>query len=90
MILNDNEPTNYITTNIDSWSDEEVLTNFFRFFPRVSLINKLLENDEGAVVAQVLITLVGEKVVYSEPNTLEWPLIPAPKPDMGGLVATIH
>lgn len=83
--------TDYITTNIDKWSDEEVLTEFFKFFPRVAQINELIENEEGAIVAQVLLTMVGDKITFSEPQILDWPLMPVPSPDdEETIVATIN
>jgi hypothetical protein len=83
--MNDN-----ITTNIDKWSDEEVLENFFKFFPRVTQVNELLENDEGATVAQVLITMAGNKITFSEPQALEWPLMPVPKPEDSEAIVVVH
>lgn len=83
--------TDYITTNIDKWTDEEVLTEFFKFFPRVVQINELIENDEGAVVAQVLVTMAGNKIIFSEPQALDWPLMAVPSPDNEeAIVATYH
>lgn len=79
--------TNYITTNIKKWSDEEVLEHFLEFFPRIAQMTQLVENEDGVVVAQMLITVAGNKIVCSEPETLEWPLIKAPSP-FGGLVVT--
>jgi hypothetical protein len=79
--------TDYITTKLKTWDDEEVLDNFFKFFPRVAQMTQLVENDEGVVVAQMLITVAGNKAAFSEPETLEWPLIKAPYP-LGGLVVT--
>lgn len=79
----------YITTNIDKWSDEEVLTEFFKFYPRVSQVTELIPNEEGAVIAQVLVTMAGNKIVISEPVALDWPLMPVPKPDAENIVV-IH
>lgn len=83
--------TDYITTNIDKWTDEEVLENFFKFYPRVQQINELIENEDGAVVAQVLITMAGNKITFSEPQALDWPLMPVPSPDdEDAIVATYN
>lgn len=82
------DTTNYITSNIDKWTDEETLENFFNFFPRVGQVSQLVQNDEGAVVAQVLVTFAGNKAVYSEPVALDWPLMPIPAPE--GNVVTIN
>ena len=84
--MNDND---YIASNIDNWSDEEVLEQFFKFFPRVSQISELLENDDGVTVAQVLITMAGNKITFSEPQTLEWPLVPLESPEEQ-IVATLN
>ena len=75
------DTTNYITTKINEWTDEEVLENFFAFFPRVVQANELIENDEGAVIGQVLVTMVGNKIVFAEPQTLDWPLVPVQAPE---------
>jgi len=84
-----NDDTDYITINIDKWSDEEVLTNFFKFFPRVAQTTELIENEDGVVVAQVLVTISGNKIVFSEPETLEWPLVKLESPE-DEIVATFH
>lgn len=84
--MNDNitvvDNTDYITANIDKWDDEETLRQFFKFFPRVTISTEMLENDAGAVVAQAMVVMSGNKIIMSEPQPLDWPLMPVPAPEV--------
>lgn len=84
--MNDNitvvDNSDYITSNLPNWSDEETLREFFKFFPRVSITTEMLENDEGAVVAQSMVVMSGNKIIMSAPQPLDWPLMPIPAPEV--------
>lgn len=85
--MNDNNLTvidnsDYITTNLPNWSDDETLRQFFKFFPRVVVTTEFLNNDEGAVIGQCIVVMAGNKIVFSEPQPLDWPLMPVPAPEV--------
>jgi len=66
---------------IAKWSAEECLMNFSKFFTRVNLSTEFVQDDEGLIVAEVLIMNVDDKKIVSDPQPLEWPLLPAPLPE---------
>lgn len=66
---------NTLEEQINEWSDEECLMNFFKFFKRVNLTTKFLQNDLRDIIShQILITICGSKYVESAPLPLEWPV----------------
>ncbi len=66
---------------IEAWSDEDCLFEFSKFFTRVGLSTEFIQDSEGLIVAQVLKMNVGNAVIVSAPQELEWPLQPVPLPD---------
>lgn len=80
-----NEPTVHTDTTLDDyidiWDDEECLTNFAKFFKRVSAVNDLLQDEDGIITHEVLQFICGDKIVASKPRQLEWPLVPLEFPE---------
>lgn len=73
---------NAIDKNINTWSNEEVLTQFGKFFDRIQFDSEFIQDEEdGLVTHQVLIIRAGDKMIVSEPQPLEWPLQPLPLPE---------
>jgi len=70
---------------LETWSNEECLFNFSKFFERVGLSTEFIQDTEGLIVAQVLVMNVGDKKIVSEPQMLEWPLQPVPLPEDAGV-----
>lgn len=73
---------------MNSWTDEECLTAFGTFLERVGVTSQFIQNDEGLLTHQVLITVCGDKVMTSEPQQLDWPLQELPMPE--SLKARMH
>jgi hypothetical protein len=69
--------TDKFTDKIEKWDDEECLFNFSRFFNRVGISTEFIQDEDGLIVAQMLIMNCGDKIIRSEPQLLEWPLQPA-------------
>ena len=70
-----------IDKKIKEWDDTETLENFMKFFDRVDIATQFVQNDDGLLVAQVLVFKSGDKIVISDPSELEWPLQPMPIPE---------
>jgi hypothetical protein len=70
-----------IDSQIEKWTDEEVLFNFSKFFDRVGISTKFVQDEDGLLTHQVLTMICGEKAIMSEPQKLEWPLQPLPMPE---------
>jgi len=70
-----------IDKKLEEWDDEKTLENFMKFFDRVDVGTQFIQNDDGLLVAQVVVFRCGEKVVVSDPRELEWPLQPMPVPE---------
>lgn len=66
---------------INGWTDEEVLANFQKFFPRVTIVSKLITDESEAITHQALIVVCGDLAVSSAPQPFEWPLQYAPLPE---------
>ena len=73
--------TEKFTKTMRGWTDEECLTVFAAFLERVNVVPRVLQNDEGLITHQVLVTLCGDKVITSDPVPFDWPLQPLPMPD---------
>ncbi len=79
--------TDKLSAKIETWDNEECLFNFSKFFSRVNLATEFVQNEDGLIVAQILIMNVGDKKIVSDPQPLDWPLQPAPLPDDEALEA---
>jgi hypothetical protein len=66
---------------MNNWTDEECLTAFGTFLERVGVTAQFIQNDEGLLTHQVLVTVCGDKVMTSDPQQLDWPLQPLPMPE---------
>lgn len=66
---------------INGWTDEEVLANFQKFFPRITIVSKLVSNEDEVITHQALIVVCGDLAVSSTPQPFEWPLQYAPMPE---------
>ena len=62
-------------------TDEEVLTAFNRFGRRVSLTNRLIQDDDGEVRSQSLIVIAGNHKYETTPVATEWPMVPREYPE---------
>jgi hypothetical protein len=60
---------------LQTWSDDEVLENFLKFFSRVSLGTDFEQTDK-IVTHEVLIMQCGDASVTSSPLPLAWPMRP--------------
>ena len=73
--------TEKFTKTMRSWTDEECLLAFGAFLERVNVVPRLLQNDDGLITHQVLVTLCGDRAISSDPVPFDWPLQPLPMPD---------
>lgn len=73
--------TTTIEEGLKSWTDEECLANFSKFFTRVSMTTQFVQDDDGLLTHQILTTACGDKYMASSPQELEWPLQPMPFPE---------
>ena len=69
-----------IEDGLKTWTDEECLINFSKFFERVSMTTQFIQDSDGLLTHQVLTTACGDKFMASAPQELEWPLQPMPFP----------
>ena len=75
------EQTDYITTNLETWTDEETLQEFVKFLTRVRILSELVQNEEGAYVGKQVSLLCGDRMINSEVLPLDWPLMQCPVPE---------
>lgn len=66
---------------LESWTDEEVLTNLAPFFDRISIGVDFMEGEDGLLTHQVIAIVCGDKVIASEMKELDWPLQRMPIPE---------
>lgn len=71
----------HITTWLDEWTDEECLNNAVKFFDRVDVSTKFIENADGLITHQLHLLIAGDKVLASDPVEFEWPLQRMPMPE---------
>lgn len=81
MSLWTKKTTTTIENGLKDWTDEECLQNFSKFFGRVTLTTQFLQDEDGLLTHQVLVTSCGDKMLASAPQELGWPLQPAAFPE---------
>lgn len=70
---------------METGTDEEVLTEWAKFMGRVGISSQFIQNEDGLITHQVMVITCGDKMVVSDPQALEWPLQPMPRPEaLGG------
>src|SRR3546814_3079631 len=63
---------NAIDKNINTWTDEEVLQQFAKFFDRIQYDSEFIQDEEDELIThQVLIIRCGTKMIMSEPRSEE-------------------
>lgn len=72
---------------IEDSTDEECLALISKFFDRVDIGAKFIEDEEGLITHQLLVLQCGDKVIVSDPDEFAWPLqrLPMPQALQGSL-----
>lgn len=66
---------------IETWTDEECLYNFTKFFGRVNMSTEFIQDEEGVITHEILHMFCGNKLISSGPQQLEWPVKPLALPE---------
>jgi hypothetical protein len=70
-----------IEDGVNTWSDEECLSQLSKFLDRVTVTTKFVENEDGLITHQFVAIICGDKLLASEPSEFEWPLQRLPMPE---------
>lgn len=57
-------------------TDEELLSEIYKYFPRVSLSTEFIQQADGTITHQFMVVRCGDLGFRSAPQRLEFPMIP--------------